>query len=188
MIAAVLDWFGRIDILVNHAGRGSFLSLTETDDLHWDEMIALNLSAAFLASREAVRHMVASGTGGVVLNTISSAGLAGGRGGFAYTTAKHGLVGLTRSIAATYGHKGIRCVGVAPGYIRSPLPEGMEEPNAAVYYGETDASRLFRDIAKLGARPGQPRQFADVIGFLATDEASFINGAIVAVDGGFTAI
>ena len=63
MIAAALGWFGRLDILVNHAGRGSFLSLTETDDAHWDEMIALNLTAAFLASREAVRHMVASGTG-----------------------------------------------------------------------------------------------------------------------------
>lgn len=187
MVSVALEKFGRLDILVNHAGFGSFLSLTETDDDHWNKMIALNLSGPFLASREAVPHMMKNPNGGVILNTISSAGLAGGRAGLAYTAAKHGMVGLTRNIAATYAKRGIRCIGICPGYTRSPLPDGMQ-PQIAPSDSHDESRQLLEGIAQLGARQGRPNELADVIGFLATDEASFINGAIIPVDGGWTAI
>jgi len=187
MIAAAIEKCGRLDILVNHAGFGSYMSLLETDDAHWDKMISLNLTGPFLASREAVPHMMKNATGGVILNTISSAGMAGGRAGLGYTAAKHGLVGLTRNIAVTYAKRGIRCIGVCPGYTRSPLPEGVK-PQILPSDSQDDAGLLFDAMAQLGARQGRPDELASVIGFLATDEASFVNGAIIPVDGGWTAI
>lgn len=187
MVAAAIEQFGRLDILVNHAGFGSFMSLTETDDEHWNKMIALNLTGPFLTCREAVPHMMKNATGGVIINTISSAGLGGARAGIAYTAAKHGMVGLTRNIAVTYARRGIRCIGVCPGYTRSPLPEGMK-PQIAPSDSQDYAGQLFEGLAQLGARQGQPREQADVIAFLATDEASFVNGAIIPVDGGWTAL
>jgi len=187
MVAAALDRFGRLDILVNHAGFGSFMSLTETDDEHWHRMISLNLTGPFLTSREAVPHMLRNPTGGVILNTISSAGITGGRAGLAYTAAKHGLVGLTRNIAVTYAKRGIRCIGVCPGYTRSPLPEGMK-PQIAPSDSSDDGREVLDGIAELAPRQGRPAELGEVIGFLATDAASFINGAIIPVDGGWTAI
>jgi NAD(P)-dependent dehydrogenase (short-subunit alcohol dehydrogenase family) len=182
-----LEQFGRIDILINHAGFGSYMSLTETDDAHWQHMINLNLTGPFLTCREIVPLMLKNSSGGVIVNTISSAGVDGGRAGLAYTAAKHGMVGLTKNIAVTYAGRGIRCNGVCPGYTRSPLPEGSKpqiRPDDSTDY----AGVLFDQMAKLSVREGAPHEVANVIGFLATDEASFVNGAIVTVDGGWTAI
>lgn len=187
MVEAAVAAYGRLDILCNHAGFGSFYSLTETDDEHWDTMVTLNLSSAFWASRAAVPHMMKNDTGGVIINTVSSAGLSGARAGIGYTAAKHGLVGLTRSIATTYATRGIRCVGVAPGYTRSPLPEGMK-PQIQVSDSQDEAVQLLHDVVGLNFREGKPNELSEVIGFLATDTASFINGAIIPVDGGWTAL
>ncbi|MBX3575454.1 MAG: SDR family oxidoreductase [Mesorhizobium sp.] len=187
MVERAISAFGRLDVLVNHAGFGSFMALTETDDEHWDKMIALNLTSVFIASREAVPHMMKNETGGVIINTISSAGIAGARAGLGYTAAKHGVVGLTRNIATTYASRGIRCVGVCPGYTRSPLPEGMK-PQIAHTDSTDEAGALLGQMAGLSFRNGKPNELSDVIGFLATDTASFINGAIIPVDGGWTAL
>ena len=187
MVDTAVSRFGRLDILVNHAGFGSFMALTETDDEHWDKMIALNLTSVFVASRAAVPHMMKNETGGVIINTISSAGIAGARAGLGYTAAKHGVVGLTRNIATTYATRGIRCVGVCPGYTRSPLPEGMK-PQIAHTDSADEAGILLGRMAGLSFRNGRPAELAEVIGFLATDTASFINGAIIPVDGGWTAL
>ena len=187
MVEAAVGEFGRLDILCNHAGFGSFYALTETDDEHWDTMLMLNLSSAFWASRAAVPHMLKNDTGGVIINTISSAGMGGARAGIGYTAAKHGLVGLTRSIATTYATRGIRCIGVCPGYTRSPLPEGMK-PQIQVSDSQDEAVQLLHQLADLSFRQGKPHELSEVIGFLATDTASFINGAILPVDGGWTAL
>ena len=187
MVAAAVETWGRLDILVNHAGFGSFMALTETDDEHWDTMISLNLSSVFLASREAVPHMMRNETGGVIINTVSAAGLAGARAGIAYTAAKHGVVGLTRSVATTYATRGIRCIGVAPGYTRSPLPQGVK-PQIHTSDSADDAANLLGNLANLSFRNGSPQELSDVIAFLATDAASFINGAVIPVDGGWTAL
>jgi NAD(P)-dependent dehydrogenase (short-subunit alcohol dehydrogenase family) len=187
MAQQAMKHFGRIDILVNHAGFGSYMSLTETSDEHWDHMISLNLTGPFLACREIVPLMLKNATGGVIVNTISSAGVDGGRAGLGYTAAKHGLVGLTKNIAVTYGGRGIRCNGVCPGYTRSPLPPGTK-PQIRPQDSTDYAGVLFDQVAKLSVREGAPTEVANVIGFLASDEASFVNGAIVTVDGGWTAI
>jgi NAD(P)-dependent dehydrogenase (short-subunit alcohol dehydrogenase family) len=187
IVARAMDIFGRIDVLINHAGFGSYMSLVETDDDHWHHMINLNLTGPFLMSREVVPHMLRNPTGGVIINTISSAGLAGGRAGIGYTAAKHGLVGLTKGIAATYANRSIRCNGVCPGYTRSPLP-AEESPQIRPSDSSDSAGDLFEEMARLKPREGLPEEVANVIGFLASDEASYVNGAIVAVDGGWTAI
>jgi NAD(P)-dependent dehydrogenase (short-subunit alcohol dehydrogenase family) len=187
MVQIAVETYGGVDILINHAGFGSYMSLLETDDEHWNHMISVNLTGPFMACRAVVPIMMKNPKGGVIINTISSAGMVGGRAGLGYTSAKHGMVGLTKNIAVTYATRGIRCVGVCPGYTRSPLPEGAKpqiKPDDSTEY----AGHLFDQIAKLGAREGAPHEIANIIGFLATDEASFVNGAIVAVDGGWTAI
>lgn len=185
LVASTVEKFGRLDILVNHAGWGSYLSATETDDDHWNKLLALNLTAPFWSSREALPHMLKNSTGGVIINTISSAGLNGGRAGAAYTSAKHGLVGLTKNIAVMYAPRGIRCVGVCPGFVRSTMPEGMKW---AIDPGDSTDGQVLAAMKDLAVRYGAPKEVSDVVGFLASDEASFINGAIVPVDGGWTSI
>ena len=170
--------FGRLDILVNHAGFGSYNSITETDDELWYRMINLNLTAPFLATRQVLPHMLERGSG-VIINTISSAGLAGGRAGAAYTAAKHGLVGLTKNTAFVYGGRGIRAVGIAPGYTRSG-----DAPQISTSDSETKP--LLDPVADLSVRNGKPEEVAAAFAFLASDAASYVNGVILPVDGGWT--
>lgn len=187
MVSSAIETFGRLDILINHAGFGSFMALEETDDAHWDQMIALNLTSVFLATREAMPFLLANETGGAIVNTISGAGLLGGRAGLGYTAAKHGVIGLTKNVAVTYASRNIRCNGVCPGYTRSPLPPG-ERPQIAHTDSSDEAGIVFGRVADLGYRQGEPGELANVIAFLSTDEASFVNGAIIPVDGGWTSI
>jgi NAD(P)-dependent dehydrogenase (short-subunit alcohol dehydrogenase family) len=177
MVDAALSAFGRIDVLVNHAGHGDNALLDETDDALWDHSLALHLTAPFLTSRRVLPGMIMQG-GGVILNTISTAGVRGGRAGPSYTAAKHGLVGLTRNIAATYARRGIRCVGISPGSVRSdPLLNPRTQPRPE-----------FADVLALSPRVGHPSEIAALAVFLASDQASFVNGAIIAADGGAAAI
>jgi len=177
---AALAEFGKVDVLINHAGFGAYNSLTETDDALWDRMLALNLTGPFLMSREFMPHMLERGSG-VIICTVSAAGLAGGRAGIGYTAAKHGLVGLIKNIAFVYGSRGIRCVGVAPGYTRSG-----NAPQIATSDSET--AQLLDAVVAAGPRQGTPQELAEAFAFLASDQASYINGTILPVDGGWTAI
>jgi NAD(P)-dependent dehydrogenase (short-subunit alcohol dehydrogenase family) len=172
--------FGKIDILVNHAGFGSFNSVLETDDELWYRMLNLNLTAPFLATRQFLPHMLERGSG-VIISTVSAAGLGGARAGAAYTAAKHGLVGLIKNTAFIYGGRGIRSVGIAPGYTRSG-----DAPQISTADSETRP--LLDSVMASGPRQGRPEELAEVFAFLASDAASYINGAIVPVDGGWTAI
>jgi NAD(P)-dependent dehydrogenase (short-subunit alcohol dehydrogenase family) len=127
MIAAALEAHDHIDILCNNAGVPDlFQGAAECTDEEWDRSLAVNLTGAFLASRLALRHMVQRGSG-VIINTGSVASFRGGEAGVAYTAAKHGLIGLTRSIAAMYGPDGIRCVAICPG----PVTTGITKLNAS---------------------------------------------------------
>ena len=135
------------------------------------------MTGPFQLSRAVLKHMVEQGSGSIV-NTTSAAGLNGGRGGCSYTASKHGLVGLTRSIAWFYGPKGIRCNAVAPGAIQTrmastlvPHMEGFER-----YQG------YFATIPP----HGKAIQVADVVAFLASDAAGYVNGAVMPVDGGWS--
>lgn len=179
MIHLAKDRFGRLDVLVNNAGiMDRFLPVGELDDEVWDRVLAVNLTGPMMASRAAIPMMLDTG-GGVIVNVASVGGLHGGRAGAAYTASKHGLVGLSRNIAATYGREGIRCVAVCPGGVNTGISIGGE-PSARGF--ET----LNRTLAA-NSRMAEPNEIAQVIAFVASDDASFVNGTVIVTDGGWTA-
>jgi NAD(P)-dependent dehydrogenase (short-subunit alcohol dehydrogenase family) len=169
---------GRVDILCNNAGIIDALApVDEVSEADWDRLLAVNLTAVFLLCRRAIPAMVERGMG-VIVNTASIAGLRGGRAGAAYTASKWGVVGLTQNIAATHGPRGIRCNAVCPGSVETAIRTKVPVSEA----GERIRSR---DREK--PPPAKPEQIAKVAVFLASDEASRINGVAIPVDAGFIA-
>ncbi len=177
-VAAMLDR-DRIDILCNNAGVLDALTpVAEISDALWRKVMSVNLDGPFYASRAVIPRMITQG-GGVILNTCSAAALSGGRAGAAYTASKHGLLGLTRSIAWFYGEQGIRCVAIAPGAIQTKM-HTRDAPN------EAGMARYAPYFSTLPAQ-GKASQVADVACFLVSDEASYVNGEVISVDGGWGA-
>jgi NAD(P)-dependent dehydrogenase (short-subunit alcohol dehydrogenase family) len=170
---------GRLDILVNNAGiMDGFLPVGEVTDEGWERVLAVNLTGPMMLTRAALPAMLEAGHG-VIINISSIGGLAGGRAGAAYTASKHGLIGLTRNVAVTYGSDGIRCVAIAPGGVNTGIPLGGQP-----------SDRGYAAVSKtLQANPrmGEPEEIANLAVFLASDRASFINGAIIVADGGWLA-
>ena len=180
LAAVAAEKFGQLDVLVNCAGiMDRFLPAGEVTDEVWARVLAVNLTGPMMVCRAALRTMLAKGSGSVI-NIASIGGLAGARAGAAYTASKHGLIGLTRNIAATYGRQGIRANVICPGAVETGIPIGGEP------------SPLGYEILKLtlpaNPRQAQPDEIAAVAAFLASDDASFVNGAVVVADGGWTAI
>lgn len=178
MIATATERFGRLDILVNNAGiLDRFAPVDElTDDL-WDKVIAVNLTGPMYLSRAAMPHLLASK--GVIVNVSSVGGLFGARAGAAYVATKHALIGLTKNIAATYAADGVRAVAVAPGGVNTGIGVGGQ-PSQRGY------AALQKTLAT-SVRLAEPSEIASVIAFLASDEASYVNGQVVVADGGWTA-
>jgi 3-oxoacyl-[acyl-carrier protein] reductase len=168
---------GRVDILVNNAGTGLVARSLDLDLEAWNRLLALDLTAPFLCAQTAARHMCESG-GGVIINVSSTFGHVGVPRRAAYCTAKHGLVGLTKVLAAEWAEYGIRVVDLAPGVVRTE----MIERNMAA--GDFDVSGLERRTP-LG-RLADPAEIARVAAFLASDAASFVTGTSVIADGGWT--
>jgi NAD(P)-dependent dehydrogenase (short-subunit alcohol dehydrogenase family) len=170
---------GRLDVVCNNAGiMDRFLPVGEVTDEVWTAVLAVNLGGPMRLSRAAIPLMLRAGRG-VIINTSSVAGLAGSRAGAAYTTSKHGLIGLTRNIAATYGRDGIRCVAIAPGAVNTGMSFGGE-PDQRGY-------AALRTTLSTNVRPGEPVEIANLAVFLASEEASFINGTVLTADGGWLA-
>jgi 3-oxoacyl-[acyl-carrier protein] reductase len=171
---------GPIDILCNNAGiLDDYLPAHETSWELWSRILAVNLTGPFLMARAIVPTMLAQGKGAIV-NTASIAAFVAGGGGAAYTTSKHGLLGLTRQLAFDYGRLGIRVNAICPGAIATGMtvelrtPElGNEHVNAAIE-------------ATPAGRWGEPEELAALALFLASDEASFMHGTPVLADGGWT--
>jgi len=170
---------GAVDVLVNNAGiSDQFTPTAETTDELWERVLGVNLFAAFRLARAVLPGMVERG-GGAIVNTASVAAVSGGAGGAAYTVSKHGLLGLTRAIAAEYGSQGVRVNAVLPGAIRTPMtssPEALVEGADAAIEATT------------AGRWAEPEEVAKVTLFLASEEASFVHGSAYLVDGGWTLV
>ena len=177
-IQDIQDQYGRIDILVNNAGiGGSLANMNQITDAEWDKVLATNLTAAFQIMKLVIPVMENNG-GGTIVNVASMASTAAGRGGIAYTTAKHGFLGLTRQISLDHGHTGIRINAVLPGPINTQMiARILEMPQHPL--------NMKIKMSPSG-RPGEPEEVAKAIAFLASDESSYIHGASLAVDGGYS--
>jgi NAD(P)-dependent dehydrogenase (short-subunit alcohol dehydrogenase family) len=178
---AAMDAFGRIDGFFNNAGiEGDLAPTHEYDIAMFDKIIRVNLRSMFLGLRFVIPHMVAAGKGAVV-NTASIGSERGLAGACAYNAAKHGAVGLTRTAASEVAQKGVRVNCVMPGVIETPLLVGMLEQ---MFDGNVQAGMdKLGQVATLN-RVGQPREVGDVVSFLLSDEASYVNGAKWEIDGG----
>ena len=178
---AAMGTFGRIDGFFNNAGiEGDLAPTHEYDIAMFDKIIRVNLRSMFLGLRFVLPHMVAAGRGAVV-NTASIGSERGLAGACAYNAAKHGAVGLTRTAASEVAQKGVRVNCVMPGVIETPLLVGMLEQ---MFDGDVQAGMdKLGQVATLN-RVGQPREVGDVVSFLLSDEASYVNGAKWEIDGG----
>jgi NAD(P)-dependent dehydrogenase (short-subunit alcohol dehydrogenase family) len=176
-VAAALDRFGGLDILVSNAGRSLNKPIVETTASDWDELMAINARGAFLHSREAFRAM--RERGGVIVTVGSFACTVGLPEAAAYSASKGALAQLTKVLALEGGPYGIRANVIAPGVIETDLLDNFRDDSRAYL-------RSFGDAHPLG-RVAQPDEIAEVIGFLASPRSGFVTGAVVAADGGYTA-
>ena len=172
--------FGKVDGFFNNAGiEGDLAPTHEYDIAMFDRVIRVNLRSMFLGLRFVIPHMVAAGKGAVV-NTASIGSERGLAGACAYNAAKHGAVGLTRTAASEVAQKGVRVNCVMPGVIETPLLVGMLEQ---MFDSVEAGMKKLGQTATLN-RVGQPREVADVVSFLLSEEASYVNGAKWEIDGG----
>lgn len=189
LVQSAADRFGRIDIMVNNAGVfDGFASCIDTTEALWDKVVDINLKGTFLGCQAALKRMVPQRYGRIV-NTASIGGLKGGADGASYTASKFGVVGLTRQIATTYAENGVTINAVCPGVIQTEI-----RANSTAILGD-DAPRM----AGVGSDPegykrlvparrkGLPAEVADLTVFLASDQAAYINGQAIAIDGGWSA-
>lgn len=177
IVSAANAGLGPVDVLVNNAGIGGARPVAETDDASWDTILDVNLGAAFRLSRAVLPQMVGRRAGSIV-HVSSIFGLVGYRGTAAYAASKAALTGLTRQMAADYGPQGIRVNAIAPGLIETAMTTKLlQDPT----YRE-----LMLDGTPCG-RPGKPEEVAAVVAFFSSDDASFVNGEILGVDGGWRA-
>jgi NAD(P)-dependent dehydrogenase (short-subunit alcohol dehydrogenase family) len=180
MIVAAVERYGRIDVLVANAGVIPLRDITEATPEDWDEVMAVDGRGMFLTCKYAIEQMVRSGGGSIVcLSSIS--GVAGQKSQSTYGPAKFVASGLTKHLAVEWADRGIRVNAVAPGTIRTERVQRLpEEP------GGTEYIRAIERMHPMG-RLGEPAEVAQAIAFLASDQASFVTGAILPVDGGYLA-
>jgi len=164
--------FGRVDLLVNNAGITRDGLLVRMKDQDWDDVLAVNLKAAFQATRAAARVMARQRSGRIV-NVSSTAGVMGTAGQANYSAAKAGLIGLTKSTARELAHWGILVNAVAPGLIETDMAAALSAETREAYLGQVPLRRI-----------GTPEDVAAVVRFLASDGASYITGQVIHVNGG----
>jgi NAD(P)-dependent dehydrogenase (short-subunit alcohol dehydrogenase family) len=180
VVEATLESFGRLDVLVNCAGQELVANLLDTTEEWWDRVMATNLKGVYLLSSAALPHMIERGSG-VIVNVSSQLALVGAKNFAAYTASKGAVLNLTRSMALDHASDGIRVNALCPGAVDTPLLrrqfEDREGPQGTL-----------EDLAKLHpmGRLGRPEEIGKATAFLASDDSSFMTGAALVVDGGYT--
>jgi NAD(P)-dependent dehydrogenase (short-subunit alcohol dehydrogenase family) len=176
----IVDTYGRIDVLINNAGRNAYFDPVEMTEADWDEVFGVDLKAAWLCAKHALPSMLAQGRGSIV-NVSSLHSRLTAAGMFPYAAAKSGLIGLTRSLALEVAGRGVRVNAVSPGYTRTGIMQDYldRSPDPAL-------EERILGVHPLG-RIAEPAEIAEVICFLASDAASFVTGAEWRVDGGLGA-
>lgn len=182
LVRTTVSSYGRIDILYNNAGVGfssplSMADVINTPEADWDRVIAINLRSMYLTAKYGIPEMIKSG-GGSIINTASIAALIGSEAAHAYTAAKGGMVALSRALAVEFGPKNIRVNCICPGAIDTPMIAPVIDP-----LKKTGQPFMTSPIRRLGT----PEDIANCALYLASDESSFVTGATLVVDGGYSA-
>jgi NAD(P)-dependent dehydrogenase (short-subunit alcohol dehydrogenase family) len=174
LVEAVVNKWGRIDILVNNAAISDNKSILDITRQEWDTVIAVTLTGPFLMSQHVARRMVAQGTGGRIVNVSSTSGFFGRSRAIAYSAAKGGVANLTRAMAVQLAPHNIRVNGVVPNKIGSPVGKDEFDPT--------------RPVVNLRGRPGVPLDMARAVLFLVSEDSDFVAGTMLFVDGGVSAM
>ncbi len=180
MVASTIGTFGRIDCAFNNAGivENANVRIADMEEDEWDRVIDVNLKGVWLCMKHEIRHFLASGSGNIV-NIASIAGVRGAIFGAAYPASKPGVAGLTRAAALQYAEDGIRVNAVAPGIIRTAMLNKLIA--ASPGFEETRTAKVPMK------RFGQPKEVADAVVWLSSDESSYITGQVLGIDGGWLA-
>ena len=184
-VRETVEAFGRLDLMVNNAGTIAITPVVETSVEIWDRVVGVNLRGVFLGCREAARQLIAQGEGGRIVNGSSGAGRRGGAGIGAYAASKFGVIGLTQSLAVELAPHGITVNAYCPGHVTStPMWEAIDAA-VTTRSGEApgSAKRAAEAEAPLG-RAGRPEEVAAAVAYLASDEAAFVTGESLLIDGG----
>lgn len=177
MMAATIERFGHVDVLVNNAGIFGNARFEEMTDAQWKQMLDVNLYSVFLVSQVVIRHWLAQRIPGAIVNLASISGIVGFTDSSHYAAAKMGVMGLTRSLGMEMGTHGIRVNAVAPGIIATEMTRrSLEAPELS--------GGWLRRIPQ--HRYGTPEDVAGVVAFLASDDAAYVNGELLFIDGGGT--
>lgn len=172
VVKDAIEKYGKIDVLINNAGIIQDALVLKMTEEQWDRVINVDLKGVFNCIQAVVEVMINQGNG-VIINTSSIVGLNGNVGQVNYAAAKAGLIGMTKTLAKELGKKGIRVNAIAPGFIMTPMTSNVPEKILELMKEKTPLRRL-----------GEPGDVAHAYLFLASDEAKFINGAVLCVDGG----
>ena len=172
VVQNVLDIYGEIDVLINNAGIIQDDLITKMTEEEWDRVIDIDLKGPFNCTQAVAEDMIKHGNGEII-NVSSIVGIYGNVGQVNYAAAKAGLIGMTKTLAKELGKKGIRVNAVAPGFINTPMTAKVPEKILEMMKDKTPLKRL-----------GKPKDVAYALLFLASDEANFINGSVIPVDGG----
>ena len=180
MIDTAVKTYGTLDVLVNNAGiMDNFAPAADVTDELWERVFSINATGPMRAIRKALPIFIRKGAG-VIVNIASAGGLLGSRAGVAYTSSKHAVVGLTKNVGFQYAKLGIRCNAIAPGAVNTNIGKTIFDPS------KFGMERAMAGI-NLNPRVGEPEEIARIALFLASDDSSFVNGAILTADAGWTA-
>ena len=179
LVRKTVEKFGRLDVAFNNAGiEGNWLPIVEQPEEDWDSTMAINLKGVWLSLKYEIQQMLKQGGGGAIVNMASVAGLIGSAGAATYIASKHGVMGLTKSAALETARHGIRINVVCPAVIETAMSDRL--------FGEPEARKFALELHPIG-RVGTPKEVAEAVLWMCSDQASFMTGQSLVLDGGMLA-